>query len=120
MNEKRKFARLEIKIPIKWKLITKPVDMTDHILDVTKDISRGGICFRVGKQLSAGSILELEIKLPNKRVITAQGRVIWCRKIEENTSGVVSDHYAGIEFLSILATEQEEINKFVFEYMVQP
>jgi c-di-GMP-binding flagellar brake protein YcgR len=120
MSEKRKFARLSIKVPIRWKIVTPDSETVDPKLDITRDISRGGICFKARNDIKAGTVLHLEIKLPNQKIINAQGRVVWSKDLSIERLQKEVEFDIGVEFLEIRDTDREEINKFVFEYLTHP
>lgn len=51
---------------------------------LTQNISEGGLCLLVNKELSPGAILELKFELPeeNSRAIETRVKVIWQDKME--------------------------------------
>ncbi|MFH2144950.1 MAG: PilZ domain-containing protein [Candidatus Omnitrophota bacterium] len=111
MEEKRKFIRLDVGVNVKWK---KLYDEIFEDTSINKDISEGGICLIIEERLQIGDRLQLEIGLPDKKSITAVGRVAWVSEY-----GVVYDNHkrnydTGVEFMEIEDMDRQEISKFVF------
>ncbi len=109
MEEKRKFVRLEINVAVKWKKIPEEALVG---LDVTKNISKGGICLMVDEKLEIGDNLELEIEIPEKKVVQARVKVIRVRELKLTEEGR-KEYEAGVEFFEISDEDREEIEGFI-------
>ena len=111
MEERRKFVRLNIDVEVKWEKISgAPLDN----INVTKNISGGGICLIVYEELRVGEELSLEIKLPTKELIAAKGKVLWISEFQIISEECKKRYDTGIEFLDICNEDREKIEKFVF------
>lgn len=85
--EKRVHPRIPIRIPVKHRVIEeqkeiktiferKNIEKTGHTLN----LSLGGLCLATDQGLNVGSMLRLEIILPEiSRMISAFGEVIWSK-----------------------------------------
>jgi hypothetical protein len=75
-EEKRRFPRLTISVDIAAKDSNLPL-----IKAKTLDISAGGICLFLPRQLPKGNVMELKMNLPFPFVI-ARGEVAWTKEVE--------------------------------------
>jgi c-di-GMP-binding flagellar brake protein YcgR len=74
--ERRKFPRLKANLRVRYKVLQ---DKQANIDSQTKNISAGGICLFMDTQFEVGSLLGLEIEIPDYSYvpILAVGRLIW-------------------------------------------
>ena len=83
MDEKRRFVRLSANVKVK---LVKIGEMPKEVLDsaaASKNISENGICIiMVGKGVSVGDKLHLEMELPTKKVIKLEGMTMWVKEFE--------------------------------------
>ncbi len=79
-GERRKYFRKEIITNLSYRVIT-PCGGEG----VTCNISEGGLCIVLDKEIPLGSILELKFELPGKEsgFIETYARVIWQEKIDK-------------------------------------
>jgi hypothetical protein len=75
-EERRRFPRLPISVDIAAKDSNLPL-----IKAKTLDISAGGICLFLPRQLPKGDVMELKMNLPFPLVI-ARGEVAWTKEVE--------------------------------------
>ena len=75
-EERRRFPRLPISVDIAAKDSNLPL-----IKAKTLDISAGGICLFLPRQLPKGNVMELKMNLPFPFVI-ARGEVAWTKEVE--------------------------------------
>lgn len=113
MSEKRKFARLPIRILVKWRKAFLGGQWES--LDTIRNISRGGICIATKHQLKKGDIIEIELKLPSKRIIKSQSKVTWVKGINLYELDKDLEFEVGIEFVDIKREDREELSRFVLE-----
>ncbi len=98
MEEKRKFVRLDTD---KLGISLKKEDASEDIGDA-KNISGGGVCLLLDeKKISVGDVLSIQLNLPNEKIITTKGRVVWISEFEIVGGKSEKKFEAGIEFLSI-------------------
>lgn len=114
MEEKREFARLDLNVKVDWKKISETYEPKQEYSDKTKNISAGGLCLVVYEKLNVGEKLQIEMELPSKKVINAEGKVVWISEYEILGREEEKIYDIGVEFMKISKEEREEINKFVF------
>lgn len=106
----RKNVRFDVHLDIEIKLSKKGMD---YIVGVTKNFSRGGLCF-VSEDFKCGShkTLEFIIKHPRKhKSVIAPGDVIWKKQIRDRCE-------AGIAFIGMDKETKNEILKYVYEIWI--
>lgn len=111
MDERREFVRLDLSVEVKWK--TLPNEET--LLDKTKNLSAGGICIMVDDPPSTGSMIYLEINLPDNSIIHSKGKVVWAEEYEEVGEEIRKNFDVGVQFVDIDRKDQEKINYFIFK-----
>lgn len=107
MNERRKYPRHTIKIPVQYKNIktlTEP-----YVGALTVDMGEGGIRFVGNEFLSLAHRLVLNLVLPapahQVKIIT---KVAWIRKVP------IGDQYEiGSQFLSMSEDDKRELKDFI-------
>ncbi|RLG13300.1 hypothetical protein DRN69_05815 [Candidatus Pacearchaeota archaeon] len=114
MSEKRKFARLPIKILVRWKKLTS--DKQWDSIDVLRNISRGGICITTSCLLKKGEVIDLEIRLPTRETVKSQGKVNWVKEANLYDLSKNLEFETGIEFLDIKPEDRERLSKFILEF----
>jgi hypothetical protein len=105
--ERRKFSRLNILVDVSY---SKKNSVSSGNLTLTKNISKGGICFVGYEKLNEADIIDLKIFLPGEKLpITATAKVSWVKEfvIGDPSRGVRYD--VGAEFISI---QEGTIKKF--------
>ncbi|MCM8796250.1 MAG: Flp pilus assembly complex ATPase component TadA, partial [Candidatus Omnitrophica bacterium] len=113
-KERRLYSRLNTKINLTYKLIKSKEDLLKRglgpeQLTVTKDISAGGLAFYTNEPLPIGSILELNLELPDgKENIECLARVVRIDEIEEEKK-----YNIAVCFLDITGAERTRLNKYV-------
>ena len=107
MTERRKFARLDTRLPIAYRTLASdtPVEAA------SRNIGAGGICLFVKEPLQPGTRLEVTLTLPDReRPITVAVEVTWCQQYEligRASGGRLIE--AGVSFLSIDPQDREAI-----------
>ncbi len=111
--ERRKFPRLSLSADVKYSLIK--LNSSQEAVS-TKNISAVGICIVVYEDLRIGSILTLNIYLPDSDApLSAKGRVIWKSEFKVGF-GSKPRFDVGVEFLELDEKDKERI----FQYVAQP
>jgi len=116
VTDKRVYKRLDNKLNLRFKVFESEQDLLkrgsapEH-LNVTKNISAGGLLFTSDQQASIGSILDLKIKSPGEEAaIECLGRVV---RIEELNEGKSYD--IAICFLDLTSAQRMRLDMFVKE-----
>lgn len=113
VKEKRRYPRLNINVNVEYSVL----ETSESVAGNTKNISAGGICLIVYEDIKPGTILKLQIYLPdNHNPIQATGKVVWRSKVE-----VVADKRVrfdtGIEFLDIKDSDRNIIAQHIFSLL---
>ena len=118
MEERREFVRLDTRLDIQYALLPHEAPKTS----MTKDISGGGICLFADKELAAGTLLQVSMKIPGKeQPVNFTAEVVWSETYE--TIGKSERQRAvemGVRFIEISPQDQEAIMKHVILTYKQP
>ncbi len=111
MEERRRFVRLDTRLPLTYKVLPSAQARQSF----TKDIGGGGVCLFVSEPVKSGTQLEVVIKLPDReRSIVFTGEVVWCEPYEiigkTRRERAIE---AGLRFLQIAPQDQEAILRHV-------
>ena len=121
--EKRKFIRLPVAIPVRYKFLSREISGTDMQSvheGVSQNLGAGGLLLRgklpdpnwLGKLLTRKMYLGVNLMLPNaERPVKALCRVTWSSAIENDQSIVVM----GLEFQEITTEDQDLITKYIIK-----
>ena len=117
-KDRRKFPRIDAEIPVTYKKLPGLTSLQFEALEeeignnVTKDISRSGICIKTETNIPPNTILEIILRFPTRR-IKAIGKVVWSKPI-----GPHGGYYAGIEYVAIADAQVNAMVQSVAEYMI--
>jgi c-di-GMP-binding flagellar brake protein YcgR len=108
--EKREFPRVRAKVPVKYRLVGHQEAIEsiferrkDEQSSQTGDISLGGMYLPGEPSLSVGTLLRMEIHLPNApNKLPAFAEVVWTN----GTGG-------GIQFLSMKENDKESLQSYL-------
>ena len=111
MEERRKFVRLDTRLPVRYRVL--PAAHADA--SALSDLSGGGLCLFVRDPLTPGARLEVEVTLPGRpRPILFTGEVVWCEQYDVVGRTVRSRSIeAGLKFVSIAPEDQQAITRYV-------
>lgn len=85
MSEKRRFPRLKETCGLKYRRIRSDTLPEEGLDALTVNISGGGVCFEVEEVLEPGSLIAVELSLPEfEAPVVSLGRTVWC---EPRTDG---------------------------------
>lgn len=112
LTEKRRFPRLATSVDVEYKILK---DKTLSKETVTKNIGAGGICLIAYEKVEVGSLLSLELRLPEGHsAIEAKGRVVWSSYF--TIEGDRRDRYdLGIEFTQLSESDRQKLSQYVFK-----
>jgi len=114
--EKRNYPREEIQVPLHFQIVKSPSDLNqkNHVpkkTAATQNLSAGGLLFRAAERVEPGSMLALEIELPNTAPpIECLSRVV---RVEESGGG--KEHGIAVCFLDLTGSDRARLNQFVLE-----
>lgn len=69
------------------------------------------------ERVNIGDRLQVRMKLPSRKMINAQGRVLWISEYDPNRRGYKKMYLSGIEFTEIHDEYVKELNKFMHAYL---
>lgn len=112
-SDRRRFPRLNVTVDIQYRLLPEAVA---YATGATSNISAGGICIILYEEVPVGSVLELNIYLPDGQpIIKAKGRIVWIKPFD-----VARDQKerfdAGVEFIDLNENDESRIAKYVFTF----
>jgi c-di-GMP-binding flagellar brake protein YcgR len=112
-NQKRRFVRLDVVLPVKYRKYTgNPIFISHFNVGRTIDISSGGIKLSVSKPLAVGMKLDIEIELDDQTSPYIVGKVLGG---EDKVVDGVARRIEKINFLEVDPDSQDMIMKFIFE-----
>ena len=109
-NEKRKFRRFKLELPVDCVITEK---QSDTYKTFSKDISGQGICMTVPEMVPQGGLLQLSVSIPDKKPIQITGEVIWVKELERLADSSARSFNAGIRFLKIGRHDQKLLDNFL-------
>lgn len=113
MQEKRRYVRLNI--PLEVSYLIKGKEAAPH-KSITKNISPNGARFTVEEELSAGTVLNIDIKIPTKNEpIPIKAKIVWSKKESEQQGKEIYD--AGFEFIQIPEQNKQEFFQYLCNLM---
>jgi Tfp pilus assembly protein PilZ len=65
------------------------------------------------EELQIGNKLRIRMELPSRKIINAQGKVVWINESQIDSREEKKTYDMGIEFIAIRDEDREEINKLV-------
>lgn len=108
MEERRKFLRFEAPVDIRYSLSEKAVEGISR----GRNFSREGIGLYLKEKIHRGTVVELEIELPDEIVpIFATGKVVWVKEAEEQRKG---DFIVGVELIKISSFDKSRILEYAY------
>ena len=116
MKERRQFVRLDINVVINWNKGDAIPDQTASV-DLTKNISVGGICLIAYEKVAVGDVLDLTIDLPTRNTVSAKGKVMWVNEFELVGSESTQRYDVGVQFIQVREQDMQEISKFIFKFI---
>jgi len=109
-TEKREFPRLSFNVELKYKALNSPSPNPQKA--VHKNISAGGLCIMILEEVKIGTLLNLEIFLPNEdRPIIAKGKVVWVEELTISSTENYVSYDCGVEFVDMSPQDIESINR---------
>ena len=113
IKERRKFKRFDAYMNVQYRTQD---GKTGEGVGLSKDLSREGIKVSTDRVLSAGSLVDLEIQLPDEtRPVHTTGKVMWSVK-----GGVEQGSFeSGVCFLLIDPVDKFRILDYAYNYWLE-
>ena len=114
-GEQRKHARLDIALSVSYAVQKTGGEVSEIAEAKSSDISAGGLRLMTVGPIENGSLINLEIALPEENVppINAKGEVVWQNKISDYS------YETGAVIKFIEEEDKTRFLKFVFDQMTQ-
>ena len=115
--QRRRFVRLEWRIPIEVELSTAPGESSEPQPKerlFSRNISGNGICLSYHKRLAKGEQVDMIVPLlPGRPPLPIIGEVV---RADDPAEGPTKDRFdIGIQFIQIRLSDQDRIVRFVFD-----
>ena len=112
-SQKRRFVRLEVVLPIKYRKYTgNPSFHGSFNVGRTRDLSIGGVKMSVSKPIPAGTKLDMELELGDDIRPYIIGKVLGG---EDKVSDGISRRVEKVSFIEVDPEAQDMMMKFIFE-----
>jgi len=109
-KERRKFKRFDAYMNVQFR---SQEGKTNEGSGLSKDLSREGIKVNTDHALQAGTVVDLEIRLPDdNRPVKSTGKVMWSKP---STSGFES----GVSFLLIDPIDKFRVLDYAYNYWLE-
>jgi c-di-GMP-binding flagellar brake protein YcgR len=109
--EKRQFVRLNLLADITY---TRRASSANEKISLTRNISKGGICFIAYEKLNEGEMLDLSIFIPEQeKPIAATGKIAWIKEFIIGDPEKGKRYDVGIEFIKVSDGELAKIDKYI-------
>ena len=111
-EEKRRFPRIPLNIDVNYKILDN-LNLNPSPTQ-SKNISTDGICIIMLENVSPGTNLGLDFKIPNSDIkIKAKGKIAWIKEFSFGFTDTHKAYDAGIEFTDISEEEKTKIDFYV-------
>ncbi|MDD5614467.1 MAG: PilZ domain-containing protein [Candidatus Omnitrophica bacterium] len=115
-NERREYFRLQLDAQVIVHGEDKSKSLReDTVSAAVKNISAGGLCFTAKNKFAFGSIIKLELRLPdNKNPLYLRGEVTWSSPVKKDGA----DFYdTGVKILSVEEGNEQRFIRYVCSKM---
>ena len=115
-KERRKFKRFDAYMNVQFRSPeSKTHESKNEISGLSKDLSRDGIKVSTDSPLQAGSLVDLEIRLPDEsRPVRTTGKVMWSKQAEEENS-----FESGVCFLLIDPVDKFRVLDYAYNHWLE-
>ena len=111
-KERRKFKRFDAYMSIKYQGNDVPVNG----VSLSKDLSREGIKINSNAQMSEGTMLDLEILIPDDpKPVHTSGKVMWSRPSEGQNQGFDQ----GVRFLMMDPVDKFRVLDYAYNHWLE-
>ena len=112
-KERRKFKRFDAFMNVQYRFQD---GRSEEGIGLSKDLSREGIKVSTDRSLNAGSLVDLEIHLPDEtRPVHTTGKVMWSKQ-----GGSEAGNYeSGVSFLLIDPVDKFRVLDYAYNYWLE-
>ena len=105
MDERRQFTRINSQLVVNYRVIG---ERGDGISSVTQNVSRSGICFLTDSWIAPETMLQIDVRIPQRPPIRFTAEVVWSGALLlEHPDQSPHRFQTGVRFLEIAAPDQE-------------
>ena len=113
-KERRKFKRFDAYMSVKCNRAQESQSVS--LLGLSKDVSRDGVCINSNDQLEKGTVVDLEIDLPDdSRPVRTTGKVMWTKASQNKDDGI---NY-GVQFVSIDPIDKFRVLDYAYNHWLE-
>lgn len=107
VHEKRRFPRVNARLPLQFKDIQRPIETYSGTL--SSDISKTGVSFTSNEFLSVFTRLMLEMSVPSfSQPIKIISKVAWIKKMPYSTQ-----YKVGVQFMDMTEEDKKCLSNFI-------
>lgn len=111
-KERRKFKRFDAYMSVKYQAPTAEAKG----VSLSKDLSREGIKVNANSMLREGTVLDMEINIPDDpKPVRTSGRVMWARPSEGHNQGF--DH--GVRFVMMDPVDKFRVLDYAYNHWLE-
>lgn len=112
-NDKRKFKRFDAYMSVKYHL---PGTETIKGISLSKDLSREGIKMNTNSDLQEGTVLDLEISIPDDpKPVHTSGKVMWSHPSEGRNQGFDQ----GVRFMMMDPVDKFRVLDYAYNHWLE-
>lgn len=112
-KERRKFKRFDAYMSVKYQV---PDQNEVKGISLSKDLSREGIKVNSGAVLQEGTLLDLEINIPDDpKPVQTSGKVVWCRQADGKNQGFDQ----GIRFVLMDPVDKFRVLDYAYNHWLE-
>jgi c-di-GMP-binding flagellar brake protein YcgR len=114
-RNRRKYHRVDTEIDVLYEILSNN-KVIPKGASLTRNLSLGGVNLALSEKLFPGTILKLQLNLPQStHSIFVQGKVIWIKEIYERFTRKDSKRYfaTGIQFLQLSLEDEIILRSFI-------
>ena len=112
-KERRKFKRFDAYMSVRYRLPDSP---ESRGMALSKDLSRDGLKMNVPTPLPMGSVLDLELDIPDDpKPVRTTGKVVWTETVQEKDQG----YDIGIRFMMMDPVDKFRVLDFAYNHWLE-
>ncbi len=112
VNQKRTYVRINVAIPIDFRLLPIEGERGEALQGITADISAGGMLLLSAEGMEEGQKLEIEVKLPDASSIYCQAHIV---RVISKANEEGGDYKYAVEYDDINEGQRDRIFRFIFD-----
>jgi len=117
--ERRRFVRFDVQCKVIFRVKDNAPGQpsSDVVVAVSKNLSVEGICFKCEHKLKPGTILKLEVFLPNQEhPLNLEGKVIWHRVVFQEDKELFE---TGVNLFTLNKDDESKFVAYVCDKMTE-